>query len=250
MGETWVRFPGPTSHLTSPPAAAARRADNPCEPRLLAVVYHGHSPSTLLIVEIYHHIFSVSNDRGGVAERYKDHPAITRAAVRQNVGAGARAIYQRRGCADGEQAQELPETGDCCLRLAAEPPAAEMGACCFRLAAGPPAASTPRGFRLAATGCVSIRRGFRLAAAAHASPIPSSTQDAQQRGARLVRSPRLRVAGAEHARRPGRSCPYVERVAHRMAGMKGGSGRRASTQRRTQRANHSKGGTSARRRAE
>jgi hypothetical protein len=43
----------------------------------------------------------------------------------------------------------LLDTGDCCLRLAAEPPVT----------------STPRGLRLAATGGASIRRVFRLAAA-------------------------------------------------------------------------------------
>ncbi len=54
---------------------------------------------------------SVSNDRGGVAKRYKDHPAITRAAVRQNVGA------QRRGCADGEQARAAAPSQDTLLAL-------------------------------------------------------------------------------------------------------------------------------------
>jgi len=146
------------------------------------------------------------------------------------VGASARATHQRRGCADGGQAraaapsqgtllalrkifkdtrhdrgQGRPETGACCLRLAAEP------ACCLRLAAEPPATRTPRGLRLAATGSAHIRRGLRLAAAARTS-TPRGLRLAATGGASIRRGFRLAVA-ARMGPRGTRDGPCHHRLA-------------------------------------
>jgi hypothetical protein len=72
---------------------------------------------TLPRTHFEHHLQSVlvSNDRGGVAERYKDHPAITRAAVRQRTWARARAqhISGEDARMGGKREPRLPARARC-----------------------------------------------------------------------------------------------------------------------------------------